>query len=169
HWVAASRLAFAYRSSALKRRKALVLRARFHTPCAPAAELLADYDRLLALRRSKHPDWRREPCAGSVFRNPTPGAPGQPSAGWYLEQVGAPAWQVGGAGIFARHANIIVKADPACRAAHVLELMTRMRQAVAERFGLLLEPEILCVGRFPNRPRWAQGPDAPLALEAPAE
>jgi UDP-N-acetylmuramate dehydrogenase len=105
--------------------------------------------RILELRRTKHPDWRTMPCAGSVFRNvePTSAAERRQAAGWFLEQAGAGLFQVGGARLFEKHANIIV-ADPGATARDVFELSEKMAAAVRERFGFELEREIRLLGAF---------------------
>ena len=95
----------------------------------------------IADRRQKHPVV--EPCAGSWFKNLPPSAPGERrrAAGALLEQVGAKEMSVGGAGVFSKHANIIVnRGNASC--ADVLALETKMRNAVHERFGVWLEPEV---------------------------
>jgi UDP-N-acetylmuramate dehydrogenase len=81
-----------------------------------------------------------EPNAGSVFRNP----PGD-YAGRLIEACGLKGARVGGAMISSRHANVIVNTGRA-RAADVLELMRRMREAVRDRFGVTLSPEVELLG-----------------------
>ncbi len=142
--VPAADLGLGYRASGLPQRQAIVLQARFRLAPAPqpAAER-AERERIRALRREKHPDWRQWPSAGSVFRNLDQG-PGQPraAAGRLLEQAGAKAMRHGGVRVFERHANIIIKDDPAGTAEDVYALMSAMRDAVREKFGVVLAPEI---------------------------
>ena len=54
---------------------------------------------------------------------------------------------MGGAEVSERHANVIVNAGGAT-AADVRELMARMREAVRDRFGVDLVPEVEDLGRF---------------------
>lgn len=152
HLASASELAFTYRNSALKTTGAVVLEATFTLPAASPADLAADRADILRLRHEKHPDLRTAPCAGSFFRNlePTSAAARRQAAGFFLEQVGAKDMQVGGAAIFPKHANIIIKARPDCRAQDVLDLSLRMAAAVKERFGIELHREVLVTGEF----RW---------------
>ena len=82
-----------------------------------------------------------EPNAGSVFKNP----PGD-HAGRLLEACGLKGLRVGGAEVSERHANVIVNAGGAT-AADVRELMARMREAVRERLGVDLVPEVEDLGR----------------------
>ena len=62
-------------------------------------------------------------------------------AGRLLEACGLKGLRVGGAEVSRRHANVVVNAGGAT-AADVRELMARMREAVRERFGVELVPEV---------------------------
>jgi UDP-N-acetylmuramate dehydrogenase len=57
---------------------------------------------------------------------------------------------VGGAQISEKHANVIVNRGGAS-AADVLALMRAAHDAVAERFGVRLEPEIILLGGLATR------------------
>ena len=81
-----------------------------------------------------------EPNAGSVFKNP----PGD-YAGRLIEACGLKGVRMGGALVSERHANVIVNAGGA-RAVDVLSLMKRMRDAVYEKFGVTLVPEVELLG-----------------------
>jgi UDP-N-acetylmuramate dehydrogenase len=81
-----------------------------------------------------------EPNAGSIFKNP----PGD-YAGRLIEACGLKGLRRGGAAISERHANVIVNVERA-RAADVLELMRVMRDAVSEKFGVVLSPEVELLG-----------------------
>lgn len=81
-----------------------------------------------------------EPNAGSVFRNP----PGDHAAR-LIEACGLKGKSVGGAAISAKHANFIVNAGNAS-AADIEALIALAQQAVLERFGIRLEPEVRVIG-----------------------
>jgi UDP-N-acetylmuramate dehydrogenase len=117
-------------------------------PCNAEA-LHKERERILELRRSKHPDWTKTPCAGSVFRNiePTSAAERRQAAGWFLEQAGAKAFRVGGARLYDKHANIII-AEADASAADVFTLSEQMAEAVRDRFGFDLVREIKLLGEF---------------------
>ena len=138
-------LAFAYRSSLLKRQLAMgtaqpvVLTATFELQPGDAAVLTALADSYLARRRASQPV---EPSAGSIFRNP----PGD-HAGRLVEAVGLKGQRIGGAQVSPRHANFIVNVEHA-RAADVRALMVLMRQRVLEAAGVELIPEILFMGEW---------------------
>jgi UDP-N-acetylmuramate dehydrogenase len=144
-------LGFAYRASALQGRGEVVLSVRLKLAAGDRAALAAERDRILALRREKHPDWRTIPSAGSFFKNlePTSAAGRRQAAGWFLEQAGAKAMRVGGARVFEKHANIIIKDDPACTAEDVYRLSRMMADAVERQFGFRLAREVQLVG-FPD-------------------
>ena len=113
------------------------------------AELGKQRDEILDLRRQKHPDWRKQPTAGSFFKNiePTSSAERRQAAGWFLDQAGAKDMRVGGARVFEKHANIIV-AEDGCKARDVLELSRKMAESVKDKFGFDLVPEVRLIGRL---------------------
>ena len=147
--VEAAELAFEYRSSILKQSGGIVLDAVLKLKPADIGIMKKERERIMELRRTKHPDWKKNPCAGSVFRNvePTSAAERRQAAGWFLEEAGAKAFSVGGARLFERHANIIV-ADPGAAASDVFQLSEKMADAVEEKFGFRLVREIRLLGRF---------------------
>lgn len=140
-------LGFAYRRSHLRHGQWIVLRARLRLRPANARALLQERAEILELRRAKHPDWHTEPCIGSIFRNiePSSAAERRQAAGWFLEQAGAKALRVGGAFVYPRHANIIVR-NPSGTAQDVKELATLMQAAVRDRFDFDLQYEVRFVG-----------------------
>ena len=73
---------------------------------------------------------------GSFFKNP----PGD-HAGRLLEEAGAKDLKVGGAYVWAEHANVIVRGEGATPS-DVLALARLMRNRVLFRFGVVLEPEV---------------------------
>jgi UDP-N-acetylmuramate dehydrogenase len=81
-----------------------------------------------------------EPNAGSIFKNPK-----GDYAGRLIEACGLKGVRCGGAEISTRHANVIVNRGGA-RASDVLTLMKGMRDAVREKFGVTLAPEIDFLG-----------------------
>lgn len=133
--------AFTYRDTALKARGDLVLDLTLALSRGSLDAAVAERDQHLADRRRKHP-WR-EACAGSYFKNLPPLTPGQRrrAAGVLLEQVGAKTMREGNALVYHKHANIIVNRGGA-RSADILALATRMKSAVHDRFGVVLEEEV---------------------------
>jgi len=84
------------------------------------------------------------PNAGSVFRNP----PGDHAAR-LIEACGLKGCQIGGARISEKHANFIVNPKRRARAGDIEALIGRARQAVKDRFGIELVPEVRIVGEGP--------------------
>jgi UDP-N-acetylmuramate dehydrogenase len=123
--------------------------ARLHLEPGDRDALKRHRAEILALRASKHPDWRRIPTAGSFFKNiePTSKADRRQAAGWFLEQAGAKKMRVGGARTYDKHANIII-AENGCTAQDVLALSRLMERAVRDKFGLKLQREVRLLGSF---------------------
>ena len=133
----ASEIAHGYRWTALCDTAEIVARAVLRLRPAAREEIDANARRVFEKRRGALPT---EPNAGSVFKNP----PGD-FAGRLIEACGLKGAREGGAEISIRHANVVVNRGGA-RAAEVLALMRRMRDAVRERFGVTLSPEVEMLG-----------------------
>lgn len=147
--VAHADLHFAYRSSGLQENGALVIAARLRLPPGDPAVIEHQRNECLMIRKQKHPDWRAMPTAGSFFRNvaPTSAAGRRQAAGWFLEQAGALSMRINGARPSEKHANIIIRDGP-CSAQDVLDLSRQMAAAVADKFKLHLEREVILLGPF---------------------
>lgn len=140
---------FTYRNSALKETHDIVMEIKIFLSPADPKQLLSERENYLSIRREKHPNLKTHPCAGSFFRNiePTSRAEKRQAAGWFLEQAGGKSLSVGGAKIFEKHANIIIKSD-GCRAQDVFELSQKMSALVKTKFNLELVREVRFVGAF---------------------
>jgi UDP-N-acetylmuramate dehydrogenase len=147
--VAKTDLEFAYRHSKLKETGEIVLSATFELPIEKKEIMQAERDRIMQFRKDHHPDWHKEPCAGSVFRNiePTSAVERRKAAGFFLQEAGAHLFRVGGARLYEKHANIIV-ADPGCTAQDVWELSEKMARAVKDKFDITLVREVRFLGEF---------------------
>lgn len=133
-------LGFAYRTTALQQRRAVVLEATMR---------LVQSDPITV--RTRTDDWLRHrsdtqpigpPSSGCVFRNP----PGD-HAGRLIDLAGAKGLAVGGARVSEVHANYIINTGEAA-ASDVVGLMHKVSGVVAEKFGVTLEPEIKLLGEF---------------------
>lgn len=142
-------LDFRYRWSRLKESDEIVLSASFDLRPTDSEALMSRRREVLRMRSEKHPDLAVDPCIGSIFKNidPTSLAGRRQAAGWFLEQAGVKGMQVGGAEIFGKHANIIVK-RPNGTASDVHTLMGHMRQRVQEVFDFSLQREVRLLGAF---------------------
>jgi UDP-N-acetylmuramate dehydrogenase len=135
--VPASEIRHGYRSSELIESREIVSEAVLKLTPAPREEIERRTRAVAQKRRGTLPS---EPNAGSVFKNP----PGD-YAGRLIEACGLKGRKSGGAMISPRHANVVVNVAEA-RAQDVLELMWSMRDAVREKFGVTLVPEVEMLG-----------------------
>jgi UDP-N-acetylmuramate dehydrogenase len=136
--IAVEDLEAGYRTTILQRTGDVVVEAKFRLREGDAA---AASDRIAELNRRR---WQSLPSgaksAGSIFKNPA-----DRSAGRMIDECGLKGATVGGAQFSLKHANVIVNTGNAL-ASDVLELMVAAHRAVADRFGLLLEPEVVLAG-----------------------
>lgn len=146
-------LKFQYRHSALKESQDIVVEAVFQVQGADPLSLLKEREEILRIRHDKHPDLKKNPCAGSFFRNiePTSKAEHRQAAGWFLDKAGGKTLVYGGASIYPKHANIIVK-NQGCSAQDVFELSKLMAGLAKVHFNLDLEREVRFVGQFEGKP-----------------
>lgn len=138
---------FDYRESRVKTSGEIILDVSLCLPAGNGHAARKLVDEYISNRVQKHPG-RPLGCAGSYFKNLPGAAPGdrRTAAGWLLEQVGAKGFSVGNAGVFEKHANMIVNRGGA-RALEVLILADKMKQAVRRKFAVQLEEEVRFVGR----------------------
>jgi len=116
--------------------------ATFRLVPTPVDELHRVMRENLAWRKERHPDLARHPSAGSIFQK-IEGI----GAGRLIDGCGLKGHVHGGAGIFDRHANIIVNLGGAT-AAEVRALIALAQETVLRETGHELTPEIAFVGEF---------------------
>ncbi|PWQ99441.1 UDP-N-acetylmuramate dehydrogenase [Leucothrix arctica] len=127
----------------------------------PSARLISDV--IIALRQSKLPDPKVIGNAGSFFKNPImgtaewealkvlfPNLPGYPqkdgsdtvktSAGWLIDQCEWKAFRDKDAGIYEKHALVLVNHGEAS-GAEIWALAERVIGSVSSKFGIVLEAE----------------------------
>lgn len=133
---------FGYDESILHHRGDVVLSATFALTPAPVDELRRTIRENLEWRDERHPDLSLYPCAGSIFQK-IEGV----GAGRLIDECGLKGHVHNRAGIFHKHANIIVNFGGAT-AADVRTLIDLARTTVAREKGHDLVPEIIFVGEF---------------------
>ncbi len=133
---------FGYDDSILHHRDDIVLSATFRLEPTPIEELREVIRGNLSWREDRHPDLWLYPCAGSIFKK-IDGI----GAGRLIDECGLKGYVHGGAGIFHKHANIVVNLGGAT-AEEVRYLVDLARDTVLERLGYELEPEITFIGEF---------------------
>lgn len=137
------RLAYQYRSSILKREKmpVVILSATLKAARSTREEAWERISTYQAHRKSTQPPGA---SMGSMFKNPS-----GDYAGRLIEEAGLKGRRIGRAMISPIHANFIINLDGAT-AEDIWQLMTIAQEAVNEKFGITLEPEIELVGNFIN-------------------
>ena len=142
---------FSYRHSHLKETNEIIVSVTFAGIPGDPIALAKERAEIIKKRSEKHPNLTTQPCAGSFFRNiePTSKAQRRQASGWFLEEAGGKDLKVGGAYIFDKHANIIIK-GPDATAQDVHDLHLKMIDVVKKKFDLELIREVRFVGRFKN-------------------
>jgi UDP-N-acetylmuramate dehydrogenase len=143
--------AFTYRHSRLKETNEIVVSVTFTLASSDPVTLAHQRAEILKKRAEKHPNLSTQPCAGSFFRNvePTSKADRRQASGWFLEEAGAKDLKVGGAYVYDKHANIIIK-GPTGTSQNVHDLHLKMIEIVKAKFGLQLIREVRFAGKFNN-------------------
>ena len=135
------KLAYEYRSSVLKREKipAVILSATFNAIQTSREEAWEKINAFQAHRKETQPPGA---SIGSMFRNPA-----GDYAGRLIEAAGLKGRRVGRAIISPIHANFIINLDGAT-AQNIYQLMKIAQEAVRDKFGIELQPEIELLGDF---------------------
>lgn len=124
------------------------------------------FDEVCRIRQSKLPDPKIFGNAGSFFKNPVisaqtfallqqeyPTIPHYPqedgqvklAAGWLIDQCQLKGYQIGGAAVHQQQALVLINKDHAS-ASDVIELAHHVRQCVAIKFDVYLQPEVRFIG-----------------------
>ena len=148
--IPANEMEFGYDESRLRRSGEVALTADFRVSPGEPAALRELARRSLAFRKRTQP--LALPSAGCVFQNPDTARVRLPaglpaSAGALVDAAGLKGAVCGAARVSPVHANFVVN-EGGASARDVVTLIERMRAAVAERFGVTLEEEIVRVGEF---------------------
>ncbi|HEY7472207.1 MAG TPA: UDP-N-acetylmuramate dehydrogenase [Gemmatimonadota bacterium] len=102
---------------------------------------------LSSSRRETQPlQW---PSWGSTFRNPSGASSTGLTAGALIDAVGLKGYRVGDAAISEKHANFIVNLG-AATAADALACVRAAYEAVRDRYGVRLQPEVRLIGFAPS-------------------
>ncbi len=133
-------LGFAYRTSALQARPAVVVETTLRLRRGDPEAIRARTEQWLLQRSQTQPIG--PPSSGCIFRNP----PGD-HAGRLIDFAGAKGMTVGGAQVSVVHANYMLNTGEAT-AADVLALIDKVSHLVMEKCAVRLEPEIKFLGEF---------------------
>ena len=133
---------FGYDESILQTKDDIVLSATFRLEVRALEDLRRVMRDNLEWRDTRHPDLWLYPCVGSIFRK-IDGI----GAGRLIDECGLKGQTHGAAGIFHKHANIIVNFGGAT-ANEVCYLIDLARDTVAHETGYELVQEVTLVGDF---------------------
>lgn len=139
------KMEFAYRMSGCARHGWIVMACEVALTPGDQKAIAAEIERIISVRATKLPS--DLPSAGSYFKNiEDPNAEyGKIPAGKLLEAVGAKSLRVGDAGVYEKHANVIVNLGQAT-AHDVLALAELMKAKVKEAYGIELQNEVRFMG-----------------------
>ncbi len=138
---------FSYRHSHLKETREVVTKVMLRLEPGDRQTISRRVNEIREVRGGKHPT---NPCsAGCFFKNieDTSQPHGKLPAGKLLEEIGAKEITVGGAGVFPKHANILVnKGDATSKDIRILA--DTLKKKVKDKFDLELKEEVICLGDF---------------------
>ena len=129
---------FGYRTSIVKEHPYIVLEAEMELMNGDKEAIRARTDELAVARRSKQP--LEYPSAGSTFKRPV-----GYFAGKLIEDAGLKGFSVGDAMVSDKHSGFVINRGNAS-AEDVINLIRTVRSTVFEKFGVMLEPEVVMLG-----------------------
>ena len=138
--IPAEELEMGYRTSIVKKAGYLVLGATISLKKGNIEEIKALTKELSEKRTSKQP--LEFPSAGSTFKRPE-----GYFAGKLIMDSGLRGCQIGGARVSDKHCGFVINTGNAT-AKDVVELMNHVQEAVREKYGVTLEPEVKFLGEF---------------------
>ena len=131
---------FGYRTSVIKNRPYVVLSATFCLEPGNPDKIKAKMAEIANKRREKQP--LEYASAGSTFKRP-PGA----YAGKLIMDAGLRGFSIGGASVSEKHCGFVINRGNAT-SADILEVILEVQDRVYDRFDIMLEPEVICLGNF---------------------
>lgn len=138
---------FGYRNSILRQTGEIVATAIFALELGKKENIRSKCEKIRAERESKLPV--NAFTAGCFFKNIPDKREkfGKLSAGKLLDEIGAKNSSVGGAGVFEKHANIIIN-DGSGNSDDIRRLAKMLKAKVKDKFGIELAEEITLLGKF---------------------
>lgn len=130
---------FSYRSSIFKKKDLIVLSASFSLEKGDSECIRTSMNEFIKRRKEKQP--LEYPSAGSTFKRPE-----GYFAGALIEKNGFKGFSVGGAQVSEKHAGFIINKNRATEK-DVSALIKIIQEKVLKNDGVLLEPEVIKVGR----------------------
>lgn len=131
---------FGYRTSIIKNRHFIVLEVMLRLKEGVREEILAKMEELSEKRREKQP--LAFPSAGSTFKRPD-----GYYAGKLIMDAGLRGYSIGGARVSEKHCGFVINTGKAT-AEDVAEVIKEVQDRVRDRFGVLLEREVIYLGEI---------------------
>lgn len=128
-------MSFDYRSSFMNKSNLVLLSVKLSSSSVVRSDSIAKVKLFAAKRADSQP--LSYPSLGSVFKR----ADGV-GAGWYIERAGLKGMRIGDAEVSTKHAGFIINKGSAS-AKDFRQLISLIQARVFDKFGTLLEPEIL--------------------------
>lgn len=137
----AEELNYGYRSSQLQGQGGIVTQVVLQLQPGQDRERIREQTRQNFHHRHQTQPYHLPSC-GSVFRNPL-----EHPAGWLIDRSGLKGFRIGQAQVSELHANFILNLGGA-QAREIYMLIQAIREQVAEKWSVLLEPEVKMLGEF---------------------
>lgn len=128
-----------YRTSAFKTNGSIIISVTLKLQTGKPNEIKAEMDELMSRRRDKQP--LEYPSAGSTFKRPA-----GHFAGALIEQSNLKGTCAGGAMVSEKHAGFIINYNNATTG-DILALIENVQKTVYKKYGVMLEPEVIYIGR----------------------
>lgn len=136
-------LNFDYRHSRIKDSGEIILKVWLRLIPGDTEAGIKEVRNTIISRAGKHPTGK---SAGSFFKNPSGNSIGEGwSAGYLNDQCGFKGYHLGGAFISEKHGNFLMN-DGTATMLDVLQLCREIQEAVKQKFGVILEREVVLVG-----------------------
>ena len=135
-----SELGLGYRTSLVKKENWIVLEAELELMPGDVSAITARMEELREMRTSKQP--LNYPSAGSTFKRPE-----GYFAGKLIEEAGLKGFRVGDAQVSEKHCGFVINRGRAT-SGEILQLIEEVQRRVYEHSGVMLEREVICLGRF---------------------
>ncbi|SFU85013.1 UDP-N-acetylmuramate dehydrogenase [Butyrivibrio sp. M55] len=131
---------FGYRTSFIKGKKYIVLSVLIELAEGQKEAIIEKMSDLAQRRRDKQP--LEYPSAGSTFKRPEGNF-----AGKLIQDAGLRGYTVGGACVSEKHCGFVINKDSAT-SADIYRVIDDVRKKVYESYGVMLEPEVIMLGKF---------------------
>lgn len=129
---------FGYRTSIVKNHPYVVLEAHLTLQRGDKDRIREITDDMANRRRAKQP--LEYPSAGSTFKRPD-----GYFAGKLIEDAGLKGYSIGAAQVSEKHCGFVINTGGAT-ADDIIRLIRKIRETVYDRFGVMLEPEVVILG-----------------------